>query len=390
MADLVIDGPMLEHVKANFKNIADLLGQPARTMKNVDAAVLRGAPGGDWEGKAARALRDLMDDELTPKIVDAHRSFSQAHPHISTWSSDLWDFQFRARGVEREAAEAKERAERKRAEDDLGAALRAGPAGLHPGPAVPGAARADPQRRRPGDALPVGRRKHPKRPPADRRAARGSDRHVRDGQRRPRDGDPRAHLAGVLAQGQPGVRPVRRHRRLHQIKDWAAGGFGGPTGEAGLEIEFRLPPDYSDLLQPSEDEAARAVHADLRVLVDGLAMWRHRLVEAGFAMHGIVALPAGPDVPRPVHWFVLAGLVDVPADDVVDVGVLAERLLRAALGPGAYTEAFPSDMGWGFGLVTTAALPDQATELGALVATISAHAVVRAAGTGEDPEGDGA
>lgn len=79
MADLFIDGPMLEHVKANFKNIEDLLGQPARTMKNVDASDVGPSTlrdrirdfGHDWgygieqlgkfSGSAVDALQNIAD-----------------------------------------------------------------------------------------------------------------------------------------------------------------------------------------------------------------------------------------------------------------------------------------------------------------------------------------
>lgn len=89
----------------------------ARDLSNVSWVldeirnVLVGAADGDWEGKAARAFRDLMDDELTPKIVDAYDSFSGAQTQISTWSGDLWDFQSRARSLEAEAVEAQQRAD---------------------------------------------------------------------------------------------------------------------------------------------------------------------------------------------------------------------------------------------------------------------------------------
>lgn len=210
-----------------------------------------------------------------------------------------------------------------------------------------------------------------------------------------------------------------------------------PGPDDGLEIEFQLPPDFVDLLQPADDDEARVVHDQLfarmfpragdddrAYLVDGLMMWRARMIEAGFVMHGIVAIPAGPVTPVPVHWHVLAGLVDAPTSDEVDVGTLAERFLGAELGPAAYTESFPSDMGWGVGMITTAALPDldlplprtdvempatvglsaavvgahnqkkallvlglsfdtaQTVEVGALVALISAHAIVRPVGSG--------
>jgi hypothetical protein len=210
----------------------------------------------------------------------------------------------------------------------------------------------------------------------------------------------------------------------------------GDAGDGSLEIEFQLPPDFVDILQPADDAEARVVHDQLFArmfpraddddrgyLVDGLMMWRARMIEAGFVMHGIVAVPAGADTPVPVHWHILSGLIDAPTSDEVDVGTLAEKFLGAELGPDAYVESFPSDMGWGVGMITTAALPDlelpmprtdvempptvglaaavvgahgqrkallvlglsfdtaQAVEVGALVALISAHAIVRPVGT---------
>lgn len=40
MADLYIDGAMFIRVKNNFKDIEDLLGSPAKEMKDIDSAHL--------------------------------------------------------------------------------------------------------------------------------------------------------------------------------------------------------------------------------------------------------------------------------------------------------------------------------------------------------------
>lgn len=109
----------------------------ARTLRRTSDAlgeirsVLHGAADGEWRGEAAIAFRDLLDDELRPKIDVTESAFSQAYRHIDTWATDLADFQRRARQLEEQA---------RRAQEDLDAAqaaLAALPADPGPGAQPP-------------------------------------------------------------------------------------------------------------------------------------------------------------------------------------------------------------------------------------------------------------
>lgn len=87
------------------------------TLSNVYDAmneisnVLRGADEGEWRGQAAIAFRDLMDDDVRPKIEQAVSAFDGAYHAISTWSTKLDSFQTRAGNYEKWAAEAQEQAD---------------------------------------------------------------------------------------------------------------------------------------------------------------------------------------------------------------------------------------------------------------------------------------
>lgn len=80
------------------------------TLSNVSVAmneisnVLHGAADGDWRGDAAMAFRDLLDDDLRPKVDKACSAFGDAHRCMSSWSASLEHFQSRARTLERDAA----------------------------------------------------------------------------------------------------------------------------------------------------------------------------------------------------------------------------------------------------------------------------------------------
>jgi hypothetical protein len=78
----------------------------AATALNEIANVLHGAADGEWRGEAAVAFRDLLDDDLRPKIDRARDAFDDGHRHISSWSTDLSDYQRRARQLEADAAAA--------------------------------------------------------------------------------------------------------------------------------------------------------------------------------------------------------------------------------------------------------------------------------------------
>lgn len=73
---------------------------------NEIANVLHGADDGEWRGAAARAFRDLLDDDVRPKIDKSVSAFDGAYHAVSTWSTSLNGYQDRARTYERLAAAA--------------------------------------------------------------------------------------------------------------------------------------------------------------------------------------------------------------------------------------------------------------------------------------------
>ncbi|PJJ53580.1 hypothetical protein CLV56_3070 [Mumia flava] len=107
------------------------------TLKNVSGAldevanVLHGSADGRWRGKAAEAFRDLLDDELRPKVDDAHQAFGDAHRHLGSWATSLESYQRRAERLESDAAAAQQRA------DAAQATLDGLPAAPTPGAAPP-------------------------------------------------------------------------------------------------------------------------------------------------------------------------------------------------------------------------------------------------------------
>ncbi|WP_409375144.1 putative T7SS-secreted protein [Streptomyces justiciae] len=105
------DHVAVDKVAGSIRHTADALGEINR--------VLKGAADGDWRGKAAIAFRELLDDDFRPKIEDAYDSFDQAKRVIQGWSDYMEDKQKKARSLEREAAEAKNSADKaKQAESD--------------------------------------------------------------------------------------------------------------------------------------------------------------------------------------------------------------------------------------------------------------------------------
>lgn len=112
------------------------VAQVVRTMANVTSAlneiasVLHGAADGEWRGRAAVAFRDLLDDELRPKIDQARDGFGEAHRGLSSWSTAMAGFQGRARSLERSAAAAQ--AEADAARQALAALPDAPPPGAPP------------------------------------------------------------------------------------------------------------------------------------------------------------------------------------------------------------------------------------------------------------------
>ena len=90
--------------------VATTLGRVYDAMNEI-ANVLHGADDGEWRGKAARSFRDLLDDDVRPKIDKAVDAFDHARGALTTWSTSLDGYQERAANYERWAAQAQADAE---------------------------------------------------------------------------------------------------------------------------------------------------------------------------------------------------------------------------------------------------------------------------------------
>jgi len=69
--------------------------------------VLDGADETTWSGLAADAFRANQSEEFRPRLVDSGRALRSSHTTLSTWVSELTEFQRRARVLEDAAAEAR-------------------------------------------------------------------------------------------------------------------------------------------------------------------------------------------------------------------------------------------------------------------------------------------
>lgn len=69
---------------------------------------LSGTGDNDWEGRSATAFYGLVDDDLKPRVIEAHQSFSTASRALDRWLIDLEDFKRRADGLELEAEQARQ------------------------------------------------------------------------------------------------------------------------------------------------------------------------------------------------------------------------------------------------------------------------------------------
>ncbi|WBB58450.1 hypothetical protein O7599_22770 [Streptomyces sp. WMMC500] len=140
-------------------------------------------------------------------------------------------------------------------------------------------------------------------------------------------------------------------------------------------IRLYAPADWFDLMADGGDrEATRARCAELVRLTyprtaaerreqftDALVAWHDVLYADGVLMNGIVTAPL-PSSGEQAAWLVFAGVVEVPeSPSDLDLGelmtsVFAEHYDAAP----AYTEAYATDMGMGFGFVAQPALPPAA------------------------------
>ncbi len=89
-------------------------GDVAATVRAVVDAlsevegILAGERDGRWEGKSAAAFRDIVADELTPRVQRALSSFSEAADALQRWVGQLESFQGRAQRLEERAREARD------------------------------------------------------------------------------------------------------------------------------------------------------------------------------------------------------------------------------------------------------------------------------------------
>ncbi|MGI5471659.1 hypothetical protein [Streptomyces sp. CA-132043] len=141
---------------------------------------------------------------------------------------------------------------------------------------------------------------------------------------------------------------------------------------AAGRVHLYTPGDWFDLLADSPDrEATRSRCAELVRLTypnvaatrraeftDALLQWHDTLYADGVLMYGIITAPL-PSTGAQASWQIYAGVVDVPDNPSdLDLGELMTKLFaesyRAAP---AYTEAYTTDMGMGFGFVAQPLLP---------------------------------
>ncbi|WP_208322263.1 WXG100 family type VII secretion target [Mumia sp. ZJ430] len=91
---------------------ADAVEATAATLKQAAGSLssaadqLWGAAEGEWRGTTATEFRTLLDTDLRPPVVDASGALDAAATTLSGWAGDLEEFQRRARGLEKEAAQA--------------------------------------------------------------------------------------------------------------------------------------------------------------------------------------------------------------------------------------------------------------------------------------------
>ncbi|MEO3846373.1 hypothetical protein ABGB09_01785 [Streptomyces sp. B8F3] len=151
-------------------------------------------------------------------------------------------------------------------------------------------------------------------------------------------------------------------------------------------IQLYAPADWFDLMADGGDrEATRTRCAELVRLTyprtaaerreqftDALLAWHDVLYADGVLMNGIVTAPL-PSSGEQAAWLVFAGVVEVPeSPSDLDLGELMTSVFAEHYGAApAYTEAYATDMGMGFGFVAQPALPRAAAE--------------GVAGVGEDP-----
>lgn len=85
------------------------VAETARALEEM-SALLGGAADGEWRGEAAIAFRDVLSDDLRPKVETAGRSFEAAWRALDDWLDTMRTSQRRARYLEERHAGAVRRA----------------------------------------------------------------------------------------------------------------------------------------------------------------------------------------------------------------------------------------------------------------------------------------
>lgn len=83
------------------------LREATNALGQMESA-LSGNGDSQWDGQAAAAFYGLVDDELKPRVTEAHQSFAAATRALDTWLVDLEGYQTRARALEIEAQNARD------------------------------------------------------------------------------------------------------------------------------------------------------------------------------------------------------------------------------------------------------------------------------------------
>ena len=141
--------------------------------------------------------------------------------------------------------------------------------------------------------------------------------------------------------------------------------------------DLALPEGWTDLLLDVDDEGAPghylglaeaafpgAGSALLEQVRDGLLRWRAVLQQHQVLSSGIVSQPATDDAPA-VQWQVLTALVELPAwSHELDLGAVLATLFAEAGDSTVHAEAFPTDLGLGFGVLALPTLTFTRSALG--------------------------
>jgi hypothetical protein len=110
---MTVEYPILgfDPAPGEAERIAEAARSTSKALEamNEVATVLRGADEGEWRGEAAVRFREMLDDDLRPRIDDAVTAFDTAYRALESWSSTVDLNRASARYYERMAAAAQER-----------------------------------------------------------------------------------------------------------------------------------------------------------------------------------------------------------------------------------------------------------------------------------------